>query len=228
MCLICFRSYTSCILKWNWVYSGCVASLRIVGVFSFSLMGAIFCSYKCAVKQILCQRTMENEDHEVKSYPLIRAAVQCMGGGSMSLPQCKERMESSGKSQPPMKLQNLWLHPVFPHSTSWISLWPCLCRAASHCHACLCLQPAKSHWSRGLFLLSSLRDTRLLWEVTLITHMQSSHSAVQFSVISWFYLKERKRLKDAVCHILSRSLGLTLASVWGFCGGDVGGVFLNM
>lgn len=98
-------------------------------------MGLIFCFYKCAIGQILCQRTMENEDHEVKSYPLIRAAMQSVGGGSMSLPQCKERMESSGKSQPPVKLLNLWLHPVFPHSTSWINLWPCLCSAAAHCHA---------------------------------------------------------------------------------------------
>lgn len=173
----------SCILKWNWVYSGCVASLRFVGVFSFSLMGAIFCFYKCAIKQILCQRTMENKDHEVKSYLLIRAAMQYMGGGSMSPPQCKERMESSGKSQPPMKLQNLWLHPVFPHSTFWINLWPCLRRAATHCHAWLCLQPAQSHWSRGLFLLSSLDDTRLLRGVTPLTNTQSSHSTVPFCVI---------------------------------------------
>lgn len=195
----------SCILKWNWLYSGCVAFLRFIGVFSFSLMGAIFCFYKCAIKQIFCQRTMENENHEVKSYPLIRAAMWCVGGRSMSFPQCNERMESSGKSQPPMKLQNLWLHPEFPHSTFWINLWPCLCRAAAHCHAWLCLQPAKSHWSRGLFLLSSLDDTRLLGEVTLGTNMQFSHSTVQLPVIqccAFIWKKGKGRMMLSVTYIL--------------------------
>lgn len=185
-----------------WLFGG---FLRFIGVFFFSLMGAIFCFYKCAIKQIFCQRTMENENREVKSYPLIRAAIWCVGGRSMSFPQCKERMESSGKFQSPMKLQNLWLHPEFPHSTFWINLWPCLCRTAAHCHAWLCLQPAKSHWSRGLFLLSSLDDTRLLREVTLGPRRSS---LIQLSSCLWFSavlsFERKEKLNDAECHIHSR------------------------
>lgn len=145
----------SCILKWHWVYSCCVALLTFVVGFFFLLSdgSSIFCFYKSTVKQILCQSTTENKDHGVKSYPLIRAAMQYVGGGSMSPPQCKERLQSGGKSQPPMKLQNLWLHPAFPRSTSWINLWPCLCRAATRRCAQLCLQPAKSLWGGGVSLV---------------------------------------------------------------------------
>lgn len=172
----------SCTLKWHWVYSCFVAFLRFVMFFFLLSNGSsIFCFYKATVKQILCQSIMENKDHGVKSYPLIRAAMQYVGGGSMSPPQCKERLQSGGKSQPPMKLQNLWLHPAFPRSTSWINSWPCLCRAATRCRAWLCLQPAKSLWGGGVVLSSSLEDTKLLREVTLghvLGNTLSSHSAV--------------------------------------------------
>ena len=120
--------------------------------FLLSNGSSIFCFYKSTVKQISCQSTMENKDHGVTSYPVIRAAMQYMGGGSVSPPQCKERLQSGGKSQPLVKSQNLWLHPAFPHSTSWINLWPCLCRAAARLRARLCLQPAKSLWGREVSL----------------------------------------------------------------------------
>lgn len=135
--------------------------------FLFSNGSDIFCFCKSRVKQISCQSTMENKDNGEKSCPLIRAAMQYVGGGTMSPPQCKERLRSSGKSQPPMKLQNLWLLPAFPCSTSWTNLWPCLRRAATYHCAWLCLQPAKSLWGGGgLVLPSSLEDTKLLREVT--------------------------------------------------------------
>lgn len=144
---------------------------------------SIFCFYKSTVKQILCQSTTENKDHGVKSYPLIRAAMQYVGGGSMSPPQCKERLQSGGKSQPPMKLQNLWLHPAFPRSTSWINLWPCLCRAATRRCAYSLQSPSGAG---GLVLSSPLVDTKLLREVTLghvLGNTLSSHSAIWLHLI---------------------------------------------
>lgn len=142
---------------------------------------SILCFYKSAVKQISCQSTMENKDDGVKSYPLITAAMQYVGGGSMSPPQCKERLQSGGKSQPPVKSQNLWLHPAFPRSTSRINLWPCLCRAATCCRAQLCLQPAKSLWGRGVSLVLLSGGHELLRKVTpgcILGNALSSHSTV--------------------------------------------------
>lgn len=147
---------------------------------------SILCFYKSAVKQISCQSTMENKDDGVKSYPLITAAMQYVGGGSMSPPQCKERLQSSGKSQPPVKSQNLWLHPAFPRSTSRINLWPCLCRAATCCRAQLCLQPAQSFWGRGVSLVLLSGGHELLGKVTpgcILGNALSSHSTVSSHLI---------------------------------------------
>lgn len=128
---------------------------------------------------------MENKDNGVKSYPLIRAAMQYVG--SVSPSQCKERLQSGGKSQPPMKSQNLWLYPALPHSTSWINLWPCLCRAAVHLRAQLCPQPAKSLWGGGGWSFLPRGGTPNCWgKSLLVTFLVTHYLLIQRSGHTWF------------------------------------------
>ena len=153
-----------------------------LGFYLLSSGSSIFCFYKSTVKQILCQSTTENKDHRVKSYHLIRAAMRYVGGGSISSPHCKERLQAGGKSQPSMKSQNLWLHPVFPHSTSWIDLWPLLLLSVPGCAYSL-----QSPSGAGAFVLASCWRTSGCWEKSLsVTILVAHYLLIQLSGHIWF------------------------------------------
>lgn len=110
---------------------------------------------------------MEGKDDGVRNYPLIREAVQYVGGTAVSPVQRRERLQSGGKSEHPTASQNLCLHPTFPHPSP-----------ESTCGFPSAALPALWH---GTFMSSSVVSVKLLRVVILyhsIGNALSSHLGI--------------------------------------------------
>lgn len=156
------------------------------GFFLCSNESSILCFYKSAVKQISCQSTMENKDDGVKSYSLITAAMQYVGGGSMSPPQCKERLQSGGKSQPPWNRKTSgctlrFLVPPLESTCDLVSVELLLVAMPSCAYS---LQSPSG--AGGLVLSSSLEDRNCWGKSLLVAFLVTHYLLIQLSGHTWF------------------------------------------
>lgn len=172
----------SCILKWHWVYSCCVALLRFVdGLF---LILSVVTNTQLQVFHAKAPWRIKI----MGSYPLSRAAMQYVGGSA------RRGSNLVGNLSHPWNHKTSVCTLLFPHSTSYINLWPCLCRVATCFLVGLCLQPAKSLWSgrRGSFCSPELAEGSCSCSHSWWCTMLSFNYLVTSDLVVDFYLKRER------------------------------------